>query len=531
VFGAGQYAPEINNGRRLLAHELAHSIQQSQRQDPEAPVAGTLEVSDPSDAHEREAEAQASQIVTKSGRISGEVRAAYPSLQRQQTQPGPQSFAEAQPGTQQVDPVLRGRNQDIEDGLFAVAEDYYGQNDFRWFFGYAHAQITRQINQNLSLFQRPNELLRLNIHFAEEWLRAAGGQPHEAWREAFQRCQALQQASSETSLLVGELEFCGAAMANVHINVDLAAALSEVGCIPPADYGNMLVFVNRGNLAAIARYRGQAVGAAETIVQNILGPALDLDVKSWRNAAYQRICNTAVTPVQSGFPGVAPRGGQQATRSETPLAAVPGAARGETCDFRLCFLPLKVLLDRGVEPERAYSLANHVYIRWDGQSAGFTREHGETIGDARVIKPDPRADNPHERPHERCVQATFRTIPTPTPGQVISFSPIDRVGDLVSYGVDVVHGVQHCTSPSCALAHTRIQRLFTDDRRGLYSLFDENCEHWARNVLAAACLEAPEIRSGGLGNIAVRILNETTEGRLYHGVRQITGRTRPLPTP
>ena len=37
VFGAGQYAPAASDGRRLLAHELAHTIQQSQ-----SPVGGTL---------------------------------------------------------------------------------------------------------------------------------------------------------------------------------------------------------------------------------------------------------------------------------------------------------------------------------------------------------------------------------------------------------------------------------------------------------------------------------------------------------
>jgi hypothetical protein len=222
--------------------------------------------------------------------------------------PGPQSFAGMQPGTQHVNPFLRERNQDIEAELFAVAENYLQQDDFRWFFGYAHAHITQQINQNLSLFQRPNELLRLNTHFAEEWLRAAKGQPHEAWREAFRRCQALKEASSETISLVGELEFCGAAMANVHINVDLAAALSEVGCIPPADFGNMLVLVNQGNVAAIVRYRDPPIGAAEAIVMRFLAPALDLDVEAWRNTAYQRICKTAVAPVQPGFsPVLAPR--------------------------------------------------------------------------------------------------------------------------------------------------------------------------------------------------------------------------------
>ena len=37
VLGAGQYAPTTTDGQRLLAHELAHTIQQSQ-----SPVAGTL---------------------------------------------------------------------------------------------------------------------------------------------------------------------------------------------------------------------------------------------------------------------------------------------------------------------------------------------------------------------------------------------------------------------------------------------------------------------------------------------------------
>ena len=29
VFGAGQYAPGLDGGRRLLAHELTHEVQQS----------------------------------------------------------------------------------------------------------------------------------------------------------------------------------------------------------------------------------------------------------------------------------------------------------------------------------------------------------------------------------------------------------------------------------------------------------------------------------------------------------------------
>ena len=53
-FGAGEYQPESTGGRELLAHELAHVVQQRG-----APDAGPLTVSQPSDTLEREAEAAA----------------------------------------------------------------------------------------------------------------------------------------------------------------------------------------------------------------------------------------------------------------------------------------------------------------------------------------------------------------------------------------------------------------------------------------------------------------------------------------
>lgn len=58
VFGEGQYQPGSPSGRRLLAHELTHVIQQGS-----GPVAGTrvdpqLAVSSPDDAFERQAEGQ-----------------------------------------------------------------------------------------------------------------------------------------------------------------------------------------------------------------------------------------------------------------------------------------------------------------------------------------------------------------------------------------------------------------------------------------------------------------------------------------
>ena len=191
----------------------------------------------------------------------------------------------------QIDAVLQERNRVIEAALLEGSEAYYKREDLRWFFAYAHGQITRQINANLSLFQDPNALLRLNIHFAEEFVRAIDGQPHDLWKRAFKVCMSLQR--NETMLFM-EAEMCGAAMANVHIHSHLANALRDVGCISAQDYGNMLVFVNRGSLAALVRLRGRAIGAAEAMLNQLAAPMLELEVKAWRNAVFEAACHTRV---------------------------------------------------------------------------------------------------------------------------------------------------------------------------------------------------------------------------------------------
>jgi hypothetical protein len=190
-----------------------------------------------------------------------------------------------------IDPLLRERNRAIERALLDAAEAYLARADLRWFFAYAHGMITKQINENLSSFREPNALLTLNIHFAEEFIRAIDGQGHEFWVKAFHLCAALQK--SETALLM-EAEMCGAAMANVHIHVDLANALRHVGCIPSGDYADMLVFVNRGSLAALVRLRGKAVGAGEAMLQQIAAPMMNLEVKAWRNAVFEAMCKSKV---------------------------------------------------------------------------------------------------------------------------------------------------------------------------------------------------------------------------------------------
>lgn len=61
VFGAGRYAPGTTDGRRLLAHELTHVVQQAGR------TGGALTIAPPEGAAEREAERVAQRVVPVPG--------------------------------------------------------------------------------------------------------------------------------------------------------------------------------------------------------------------------------------------------------------------------------------------------------------------------------------------------------------------------------------------------------------------------------------------------------------------------------
>jgi hypothetical protein len=244
-------------GRRLIAHELTHVVQQRGSSAKSGPVIQRQE--------------------------------ANQSLAPEPNTIGPQSFAPAKPGTIAVDPALLSENAKIAADMMGETLKLEKAGDIRWFFAYAHAVISGLIVANVEKFQQPNALLRLNRHFASEFLRSIKGAPHPGWMQAFKFCAALGKAN-----LPGNTELCGAAMANVHINVDLRTALHEVGCLPPQDYGNVLVFVNRASLAALARMRGRGLGAAEAIMQRFSAPVTGLDVKQWRNAAFMAVCKVPV---------------------------------------------------------------------------------------------------------------------------------------------------------------------------------------------------------------------------------------------
>jgi hypothetical protein len=149
----------------------------------------------------------------------------------------------------------------------------------------------------------------------------------------------------------------------------------------------------------------------------------------------------------------------------------------QDCDVRLCFVPLEALTDKGVPPKSAYAVAVHAFIEWNGKSAGFTRLAGDKIGDAQVYSPEPR-DGESDKV---CVKAT------PTGG---SGCPAD-----------------------CDSVYAKIDSLATPGQmKGQYSLLSNNCETFARDTLGAACLTAPLVPQGGVGNDIVDEYQESLAG-------------------
>jgi hypothetical protein len=81
VFQSGQYAPDTAAGKRMLAHELTHVVQQRSGPVDGTPAPGGINISNPSDAFERAAERSADQVMAGG---SAEMAApAPPSVQRQ----------------------------------------------------------------------------------------------------------------------------------------------------------------------------------------------------------------------------------------------------------------------------------------------------------------------------------------------------------------------------------------------------------------------------------------------------------------
>jgi hypothetical protein len=165
--------------------------------------------------------------------------------------------------------------------------------DLRIFFTMAHGYITGKIGKHIDLFANPNALMRLNDSFATTYLNALDGKPHDGWQKAFRICKAEGDAVASGPvgrIFVGPvaLEGCASCMASVHIRRDLRDALLKVTDVDAQDFGNILIFINEGNLYAEVQARGRAAGAAATIFGHLVGgiKGLNLDVKKWRNEVF-----------------------------------------------------------------------------------------------------------------------------------------------------------------------------------------------------------------------------------------------------
>ena len=84
VFQSGKYAPESESGKRMLAHELTHVVQQRSGPVDGTPAEGGVKISHPSDSFEQAAESTADRVM--SAQPAGIAAAASPapaSVQRQ----------------------------------------------------------------------------------------------------------------------------------------------------------------------------------------------------------------------------------------------------------------------------------------------------------------------------------------------------------------------------------------------------------------------------------------------------------------
>lgn len=206
-----------------------------------------------------------------------------------------------------IDPALVSRTKSLGEQFDRAVATLGGPPiDLRVFFTLAHGYITKNIAKNIDLFANPNALMRLNDSFASTYLAAINGAPHSDWQRAFRVCRSEQDAVKSGFIgliFFGPVVFeaCGACMANVHIKRDLRDALRRVTDVDAQDYGNILIFVMRGNLYAETKIRGQGGAALMVMTSLPFASKLNLNVKTWRNQVFQDVYGQAVPEPADAF--------------------------------------------------------------------------------------------------------------------------------------------------------------------------------------------------------------------------------------
>lgn len=116
VFGRGRYQPSTSSGKKLLAHELTHVVQQ-QRSTPPALVQRQSAISSPHDRAEREADRVADQVMTSTTTVGAIGDASSgPTLQRKAArgEPGPDPRAVSEPMPTRVKIVEGVEEQEVQ---------------------------------------------------------------------------------------------------------------------------------------------------------------------------------------------------------------------------------------------------------------------------------------------------------------------------------------------------------------------------------------------------------------------------------
>src|SRR3989454_1372591 len=83
VFQSGKYAPESDSGKRMLAHELTHVVQQRSGPVAGTPAEGGIKISHPSDRFEQAAESSADRVMSAQPAGPAAASPAPASVQRQ----------------------------------------------------------------------------------------------------------------------------------------------------------------------------------------------------------------------------------------------------------------------------------------------------------------------------------------------------------------------------------------------------------------------------------------------------------------
>src|SRR5207302_7770675 len=83
VFQSGQYTPENDSGKRMLAHELTHVVQQRSGPVAGTPAEGGIKISHPSDRFEQAAESSAERVMSAQPAGPAAASPAPASVQRQ----------------------------------------------------------------------------------------------------------------------------------------------------------------------------------------------------------------------------------------------------------------------------------------------------------------------------------------------------------------------------------------------------------------------------------------------------------------